>query len=136
MFLLDSELRKILRACRTIALIGYSDKPHRDSHKIGRYLREAGYRVWPVNPTLSSVDGQTAYPSLRALPEPVDMVNVFRRSEFLPEIVEDTIAINTKVLWIQLGIEHSAAEERAVQAGLTVVARKCIYVEHERLLKA
>jgi predicted CoA-binding protein len=129
----DAALRDLLAGARTIAVVGHSDKPFRDSYRIGHYLRAAGYVVYPVNPNLTSLAGETVYPDLRALPAPVDIVNVFRRSEFLPQVVEDAIAAGARALWTQLGVVHPAAAERAQAAGLAVVQDRCIMVEHRRL---
>lgn len=129
----DTELRDLLATSRTIAIVGHSDKPHRDSYRIGRYLREAGYRLYAVNPMLKELEGEPVYPSLLSLPEPIDIVDVFRRAVFLPEIVEDAIAIHARAVWAQLGVSHAGAEARARAAGLFVVSNRCILVERERL---
>jgi len=129
----DSALRDLLMRSRTIAVVGYSDKPHRDSYRIGRYLRDSGYRVYAVNPTLTTLDGEQVYPDLQSLPEPIDIVNVFRRPVFLPGVVDDAIAIRAKALWAQLGVMHPQAEAQARAAGLLVVSNRCILVERERL---
>jgi predicted CoA-binding protein len=126
-------LRDLLTSTRTIAIVGHSDKPHRESYRIGLYLRDAGYRVYPVNPTLTTIAGEVCYPSLAAVPEPIDIVNVFRRPVFLPEIVEAAIAVKANVLWTQLGVVNFDAEARAHAAGLIVVSNRCILVEHQRL---
>ncbi len=127
------DLRALLTSSRTIAVVGYSDKPHRESYRIGTYLREAGYQVYPVNPTITTIDGEVCYPSLAAVPEPIDIVDVFRRPIFLPEIVEAAIAAKAKALWTQLGVVNFDAEARARAAGLIVVSNRCILVEHQRL---
>lgn len=124
------EVRRILASARTVAIVGLSDKPERDSHRVAAYLQQAGYRIIPVNPNLSSVLGEKAYPNLRAIPEPVDVVDIFRKPEAVPEIVEDAIAIGARVVWMQDGIVHNAAADRARQAGLTVVMNKCMMREH------
>lgn len=129
----DAALHDLLAAARSIAVVGHSDKPYRDSYRIGSYLRAAGYVVYPVNPTLRTLNGEIVYPDLRAVPDPIDIVNVFRRSEFLPQIVEDAIAVGARALWTQLGVVHPAAIQRAQAAGLTVVQDRCIMVEHRRL---
>ena len=131
--MLSPNLRALLTQARTIAVVGHSDKPHRESYRIGMYLREAGYRVYPVNPTLTMIGGEACYPSLAAVPEPIDIVNVFRRPIFLPEIVEAAIAVKAKAVWTQLGVVNLAAEARAREAGLIVVSNRCILVEHQRL---
>ena len=129
----DAEMRDLLATSYTIAVVGHSDKPHRDSYRIARYLREVGYRVYAVNPMLETIEGERVYPDLQSLPEPMDVVDVFRRSIFLPEIAEAAIAIRARAIWGQLGVSHTQAEARARAAGLIVVSNRCILVEHERL---
>ncbi len=133
MSLPDSALRDLLTNSRSIAVVGHSDKPYRDSYRIGQYLRESGYRVYAVNPTLTAVEGEPAYPDLQSLPEPIDIMNVFRRPVFLPGVVEEAIAIRAKAVWTQLGVVHPQAEAQARAAGLIVVSNRCILVERERL---
>src|SRR5688500_7467627 len=115
------ELQQILATAKTIAVVGLSDKPDRPSHAIPAYLQEEGYRIIPVNPKLSEVLGEKAYASLRDIPVPVDIVDIFRRAEDVPPIVEDAIAIGAKVVWMQMGIVNEEAAARAEAAGLTVV---------------
>ena len=129
----DAELHELLAASRTIAVVGHSDKPYRDSHNVAQYLRSAGYVVYAINPNLRSVAGDIAYPDLRHLPERVDIVNVFRRSEHLPQIVEDAIAIGARAVWAQLGVANDTAAERAQAAGLCLIQNRCIMVDHRRL---
>ena len=129
----DAEMRDLLATSHTIAVVGHSDKPQRDSYRIARYLREVGYRVYAVNPMLETIEGERVYPDLQSLPEPMDVVDVFRRSIFLPEIAEAAIAIRARAIWGQLGVSHTQAEARARAAGLIVVSNRCILVEHERL---
>jgi uncharacterized protein len=129
----DSALHDLLAASRTIAVVGHSDKPYRDSYGVAQYLRESGYRVYAVNPNLRSVSGDIAYPGLRQLPERIDIVDVFRRAEHLAQIVEDAIAIGARAVWGQFGVVDPAAAERAQAAGLVVVMDRCIKVEHHRL---
>ncbi len=127
------ELRDILLATRSIAVVGLSDKPHRPSYEVAAYLQGRGYRIIPVNPTIAEVLGENAYPSLRAIAERIDVVDIFRRPEFVPEIVEDAIAVDAKVVWMQLGIVHEEAAARARAAGLTVVMNMCMATTHDRL---
>jgi len=124
------EVRQILATARTVAVVGLSDKPERDSHRVAAYLQQAGYRVIPVNPHLTTVLGEPAYPHLRAIPERVDVVDIFRKPEAVPEIVADAIAIGARAVWMQDGIVHNAAAERARAAGLVVVMNKCMMREH------
>ena len=129
----DAALQELLATSRTIAVVGHSDKPYRDSYGVAQYLRQAGYRVYAVNPNLRSVAGEIAYPNLRQVPERVDIVDVFRRAEYLGQVVEDAIAIGARAVWGQFGVVDPAAAERAQAAGLVVVMDRCIKVEHHRL---
>jgi predicted CoA-binding protein len=131
----DAQLRDILTTARTIAVVGHSDDPSRVSYQIAQYLRRAGYKVYPVNPTVQTIDGEISYPSLTAVPEPIDIVDVFRRSEFLPDVVEDAIAAGAKVVWAQQGISNEAAARRAAEAGITLIQNNCIKVTHMYLLR-
>ncbi|NOX54708.1 MAG: CoA-binding protein [Planctomycetes bacterium] len=127
------EIRELLCSARVIAVVGLSDKPDRDSFRVASYLKEHGYRIIPVNPNVSDVLGLPAYDRLEAIPEPVDVVTIFRRPEAVPPIVDDAIRIGAKAVWMQLGIVHNAAAEVARQAGLTVVMNRCMMQEHRRL---
>ncbi len=129
----DAALHDLLAASRTIAVVGHSDKPYRDSYGVAQYLRQSGYRVYAVNPNLRTVAGDIAYPNLRQLPERIDIVDVFRRAEHLATIVEDAIAIGARAVWGQFGVVDPAAAARAQAAGLIVVMDRCIKVEHHRL---
>ena len=128
-------LRDILERARIIAVVGASTEPWRPSFGVTAYLHRVGYRVIPVNPTLlgQNLHGEAFHASLRDIGLPVDLVNVFRRPEFIPDIVEEAIAIRAAALWLQLGIRHEAAAARAEAAGLQVVMNRCISVEHRRL---
>ncbi|MDX1992480.1 MAG: CoA-binding protein [bacterium] len=130
----DAALKQLLTGAKVIAVVGYSDKPTRPSYQIGRYLKNAGYTVYAVNPTLKEIDGEPVYATLTDVPEKIDVVDVFRRSEFLPEVVEDAIAAGAKTVWAQLGVTHDDAARRAEEAGLDIVMNRCIKVEHMRLL--
>ncbi|MBK9139659.1 MAG: CoA-binding protein [Verrucomicrobia bacterium] len=129
----SEEVREILTRYKTVAVVGLSDKPDRDSHRVAAYLQQAGYRIIPVNPNLSEVLGERAYPSLREVPVPVDIVDIFRKPDAVPAIVADAIAIGAKVIWMQDGIAHNAAADQARAAGLKVVMSKCMLREHRRL---
>ncbi|HVZ32361.1 MAG TPA: CoA-binding protein [Polyangiaceae bacterium] len=118
---------------RTIAVVGASSNPERPSSGIFRKLLAVGYRVVPVNPGESVVQGQRAYASLAEVPGPIDIVDVFRRSEYTPEIADAAVAAGAKVLWLQAGIVNEEAAARAKKAGLTVVMDECIGVAHARL---
>lgn len=131
----DEKMRHVLETARTIAVVGHSDKPYRTSYQIAEYLRGAGYRVFAVNPTIDAVNGEPSYPSLAAIQEPIDIVNVFRRSEHVSGIVDEAININVKAIWTQLGVIDLDAATRAESAGLDVAMNRCIKVEHARLLR-
>ncbi len=124
---------KILTSARTVAVVGLSSHQWRPSYEIAEYLQKQGYRVIPVNPNETEVLGEKAFARLEDIPEMVDLVNVFRRSEFVPDVVESAIAIGAKAVWMQPGTVHPKAVERAREAGLMVVAGPCIFVEHRRL---
>lgn len=126
---------EMLRSTKTIAVVGLSRKPWRASYGVSEYMQSAGYRIIPVNPHEGEVLGETAYRTLDDVPEPVDMVNVFRRSEAVPEIVEAAIRIGAKSVWMQEGVEHEEAAALARAAGLSVVMDRCLLKEHRRLLR-
>jgi len=123
---------QILRGARTIAVVGLSSNRMRASHGVAEYLKSAGYRIIPVNPHETEVLGEKAYARLEDVPEPVDIVDVFRRAEEVPAVADSAIGIGAKVLWMQLGIENAEAAERALAAGLMVVEDSCLMVEHKR----
>lgn len=129
---MQDDALEILRTARTVAVVGLSPDPSRPSHTVASYLKRQGYRIIPVNPTVPEVLGEKSYPDLRSVPEPVDVVDVFRRPEFVPDIVEDAIAIGAKAVWLQEGVVHPQAAERARQAGLRVVMDRCMLKEHQR----
>lgn len=122
----DGELRELLEGAGTIAMVGASSAPDRPSHGVMKYLLDQGFRVVPVSPTETEVLGQQAYPSLSAVPGPVDIVNVFRRAEHAPGIADEAAAIGARTLWLQQGISSDEAAKRAEKAGLTVVMDRCI----------
>jgi len=129
----DAELRSILGDARTIAIVGLSSKPWRDSNSVARFLQAKGYRIVPVNPNETEVLGERAYSSLLGVPEPVDVVDVFRRAEFTPEVAEHAARIGAKVLWLQEGIVNDEARRIAEDAGLVVIMGMCIHVVKQRL---
>lgn len=129
----DRTLREILTQAHVIAVVGHSNKPDRTSYRIANFLRAAGYTVYAVNPTVKEIDGQPCYATLKDVPQPIDIVNVFRRSEFLSDVVDEAIAVAAKTVWAQLGIKDRNAALKAQQAGLTLIMDACIKVEHLRL---
>jgi uncharacterized protein len=133
--LTDATIRDILAEAKTIAVVGHSNNPARTSYQIAGYLRRAGYKVYPVNPTVETIDGEKSYATVADLPETVDIVDVFRRSEYLPDVVEDAINAGAPVVWTQLGVVDEDAAARATDAGLAVVMNRCIKVDHARLIR-
>lgn len=131
----DSDLRKILNEAEVIAVVGASDDHYYTSYDVYQYLKKMGYRVYPVNPTITDIDGDPVYDSLADVPEPIDIVDVFRAAEHLPSVVDEAVAARPKVLWAQLDVlsPDQVPERRAVEAGLRVVSNLCIRTEHERL---
>ncbi len=134
----DSEIKRILSNPTTVAVVGCSDNPARDSLRIAILLKNKGFKVIPVNPTLRpdalmKALGERCYPDLQSIPEPVEIVDVFRRPEFLPDVVSQAIAKGAKVLWCQLGVVDLAQAERATRAGMTVVMDRCPAIEYGRL---
>lgn len=127
----------ILKNCRTVAVVGLSPKPHRDSFAVARYMQAQGWRIVPVNPNASEILGEKAYPSLSeaARHERIELVNCFRNSADIPPIVDEAIAIGAKAIWMQLGVEHAAAAAKAAAAGLAVVQNRCLKIDHAERLK-
>jgi signal transduction histidine kinase/predicted CoA-binding protein len=130
----DEQLSQILTEVQTIGVVGISRKPHLPSYSVPAYLQAQGYRIIPVNPDLESILGETAYPDLLAIPEPVDEVLIFRRPEDVPDIVDQAIQIGVKVVWMQEGIVHKQAASKAMEAGLEVVMDTCMRTSHRRLI--
>jgi predicted CoA-binding protein len=124
---------EILRSARTIAVVGLSSKRFRPSYGVSEYMQRAGYRIIPVNPEETEVLGEKCYPDLDSVPEAVDIVDIFRRSEFVPEIVEAAIRKGAKAVWMQEDVIHEDAARRAEEAGLDVVMDRCILKDHRRL---
>jgi predicted CoA-binding protein len=126
-------IRDILEKYKTIAVVGLSSHPWRASHSVSRYMQNAGYRIIPVNPLETEVLGEKAYPSLDDVPEPFEIVDVFRRPEYVPDIVEAAIRHNARVIWMQLGVVNEMAAARARASGLEVVMDRCILQDHMAL---
>lgn len=122
-------IKRILEETETIAVVGLSDKPDRTSHMVSAAMQARGYRIVPVNPNAETILGETCYPSLKDIPFPVDLVNVFRRSEYCADIAREAADIGAKTLWLQLGIVNEQAAEIAGKAGMNVIMDRCIKVE-------
>ncbi len=131
----DTTTRDVLAKARTVVVVGLSDKPERDSNEVARYLQGQGYRIVPVNPMVGEVLGEKSYPSVASIPMevPVDIVDIFRRSEQVPPIVDEAIARRAPVVWMQLGVENVEAAAKARAAHLTVYMNRCIMQDHRRL---
>ena len=130
------QISEILRVGRTIAVVGLSAKRYRPSYGVAEYMQRAGYRIIPVNPHETEILGEKCYPDVESVPEPIDIVDIFRRSEFVPEIVEAAIRKGAKVVWMQEGVIHEEAARWAREAGLEVVMVRCILKDHRRLRQA
>ena len=127
-------LRRILSQYRTLAVVGLSNNWYRPSYFAAKYMQDHGYRVIPVNPNYEQVLDERCYPTLKAIPEPVDIVDCFRKSEEMLALAQEAIAIGAKVLWMQLGVINEAAARLASEAGLEVVMNRCVKIEHARLM--
>jgi len=130
----DDEIRRILNESKTIAVVGLSAKEIRPSHQVAAYLKQNGYRIIPVNPVEKEILGEVVYPSLKAIPEEVDVVDVFRKSDAVPEIAEAAIEIGASVLWLQEGVVHDESAAKAQAAGMTVLQDVCIKKLHSKLM--
>ena len=133
----QQEIVEILKGHNNVAIVGISTKPDRDSHNVARYLMDQGYNIIPVNPTIQEFYGIKAYPSLKDIPEEVsvEVIDIFRKPEAVPEIVEEGITRGAKVIWMQEGIINNAAAQRAKDAGLRVVMNSCMLKEHRKMVQ-
>jgi predicted CoA-binding protein len=127
-------MKDILDQHKTIAVVGLSSRQSRAGYYVPAYMQKAGYHIIPVNPYIEEALGEKAYPDLPSIPEPVDLVLIFRRSDLIPPVVEQAIQIGAKAIWMQLGIINQEAAQMAEQAGLQVVMDACVMVEHRRLM--
>jgi predicted CoA-binding protein len=130
----DRAIRQILETAKTIAVVGLSDKPDRDSYRVAEYLQAHGYRIIPVNPTVSEVLGEKSYASVADIPDQVDIVDVFRKPDAVLPVAQEAIDVGAGTLWLQLGVVNQEAADKAEGAGLQVVMDRCIKIEHGRLL--
>ncbi len=128
----EGTISKILKESKTIAVVGLSPEPDRPSHGVAAYLKSKGYKIIPINPAVQEVLGEKSYPDLKQVPVKIDVVDIFRRPEFVPQIVEDAISIRAKSVWMQEGIVHEEAARKARGAGLLVVMDRCMMKEHAK----
>ena len=131
----DNDIRSILTSAKTIAVVGASPKPWRDSGSIAQFLIGRGYKVYPVNPKYTEVLGEKCYPDLKSLPEKIDIVDIFRKSEEVESIIDEAIAIRAKAVWMQLGVVNEHAAQKAESAGMQVVMDRCIAIDHRALMR-
>jgi predicted CoA-binding protein len=131
----SARITDVLNTAKTIAVVGLAASPMRPSYGVSHYMRSQGYRIIPVNPNITEWEGEKAYASLLDVPDKIDIVNIFRRPEFVPEVVDQAIQIKAPAIWMQEGVIHQAAAEKAQQAGIFVVMDLCILKEHRRRLK-
>ena len=130
----SDQIAELLKNAKTIAVVGLTDSPYRPSYGVSRYMQSQGYRIIPVNPLIAESLGEKSYGSLLDVPEKIDIVNIFRRSEHVPEVVEEAIRLKVPAIWMQEGVLHEEAAEKARQAGIFVVMDRCILKEHRRHL--
>ncbi len=131
----EADVVNLLKTAGTIAVVGISHKEERDSHRVARYLQKQGYKMIPVNPKYKEVLGVPCYPDLKSVPEHIDIVDIFRNVEAIPAIVDEAMDVKAGCVWMQLGLAHNEAAEKARCGGIQVVMNKCIMVEHSRLIK-
>jgi len=128
------QIAELLKSAKTIAVVGLTDSPFRPSYRVSQYMQSQGYRIIPINPMIGESLGEQSYASLLDVPEKIDIVNIFRRSEHVPEVIEEAIRLKVPAIWMQEGVIHEAAAEKARQAGIFVVMDKCILKEHAKRL--
>jgi predicted CoA-binding protein len=126
-------IKGIIESSKVIAVVGLSDKPDRPSYGVASYLKNQGYKIIPVNPTKTEILGEKSFPDLKSIPEPVDIVDIFRKSEAVGPIVDEAIEIKARAVWLQEGVINEAAAAKALDAGLSVVMNRCLLKEHHRL---
>ncbi len=131
----SNSMKIIIKLAKTIAVVGFSSRSHKAGYYVPAYLKEQGYKIFPVNPFLTEGLNEAAYPDLHAIPTPIDLVLIFQRSENVPPFVDQAIEIGAKAIWMQLGIAHEAAASKAAAAGLRIVQDACMLVEHRKYKK-
>lgn len=131
----DGQIKEILQKYNNVAVVGLSSNQTRPSYGVAEYLQRKGFKIIPVNPNETEILGEKAYPNLGSIPEKIEIVDIFRRAEHVPPIVDEAIKIGAKVIWMQLGVVNDAAAIKASQSGLAVVMDRCIYRDHRTLFK-
>ena len=131
----DSDIKDLIDASKTIVVVGLSPDPNKQSYEVASYLQAKGFKIVPVHPEAQEILGEKVYRSLSEIPFPIDIVDVFRRPEFIPAVVEETIKIKPKAVWMQLGISHDQAAQNAASHGIKVVQDRCLLIEHKRLCR-
>ncbi len=129
---INTDIERLLKNHKNVAIVGMSDSPVKDSYKVGLYLQKAGYNIYPVNPKYTSILGNKCYPNLKIIPDSIEIVDIFRKPEYVVPIVKEAIEIQAKVVWMQLGVINTEAAALALEAGLQVVMDHCIKIEHRR----
>lgn len=130
------EVEQLLEEIQTIAIVGISRNQHKDSHYVGRYLQNAGYKIIPVNPGADEILGEKAWPDLKSIPEEVDVVDIFIRPDYIPKVVDQALEIDPKVIWLQLGTgEHPEQKKKAEKAGKKLIQNRCMKVDHQFLIR-
>lgn len=132
----DAQIKALLTHSKTIAVVGLSPDSTKPSYDVASYLKSQGYKIVPVRPDTDQILGEKAYGSLMEIPFPIDIVDIFRRVEFIPEVVDEAIQVKAKAVWMQLGLEHSEAAKKAVSSGLDIVMDRCLLIEHKRFFGA
>ncbi|MEX0721366.1 MAG: CoA-binding protein [Balneolaceae bacterium] len=130
------QVELLLDEVKTVAIVGISRNPHRDSQYVGRYLQSAGYKIVPVNPGADEILGEKSYPDLKSIPFPIDVVDIFRRPDDIPAISDEALALNPKAIWLQLGTgDHPEVRQKAESVGVKFVQKRCIKVDHQFLIR-
>ena len=131
----NKKIEDILKNGKNIAIVGLSPKSHRDSYMVARYMQEQGYRIFPVHPKAKEILGETVYPDLTHIPDPIDIVNVFRAPDKMVPVAEEAVRLKPKMFWMQLGIENNDAAHLLSDAGIMVVMNRCLKIEHMKMRK-
>jgi len=132
---INQNIKEILNLYSKVAIVGLSNKSYRASFGVGSFLKRMGYKIYPVNPNADNVLGEKSYPSLMELPEPIEIVDIFRRPQFVDDIIDQAVRIEAKVIWMQMGVINETAAQKALDAGLEVVMDRCMKIEYKKWIK-